>query len=233
MLWFNSPFNSTVVTSIYKEFFQLLQEHFRSHHLLHKIYNKSNVKLSYCCMPDIKSIITGHNNKLLHTADNPNIAAVERCNCRSPDNCPFYGNCCVSSVVYKGASTSSDPPENHYGCCSTSFKTRYGNHKQSFLHPQKKSTTKLSKASWELKEEEDCWPPDISWSIVRFARPCKCGLQWCNLCLEEKLIILQADLTTTLNKRSELVAKCCHGNKLRNVKYITFCAQYVFFVQTK
>ena len=41
---------------------------------------------------------------------------------------------------------------------------------QSLLHPQKKSPTELSKAYWELKEEEDGRPPDISWSIVRHAR---------------------------------------------------------------
>ena len=118
-------------------------------------------------MPNIKSIITGHNNKLLHTAKNPNRAAVERCNCRSPDNCPLDGNCCVSSVVYKATLTSNNPPKKYYGCCSTSFKIRYGNHKQSFLHPQKKNATELSKAYWELKEEENGRPPDISWSIVR------------------------------------------------------------------
>ena len=220
ILWLNPPFNSAVTTNIGKEFFRLLQKHFPSHHRLHKICNKNNVKLSYCCMPNIKSIITGHNNKLLHTAKNPNRAAVERCNCRSPDNCPLDGNCCVSSVVYKATLTSNNPPKKYYGCCSTSFKIRYGNHKQSFLHPQKKNATELSKAYWELKEEENGRPPDISWSIVRHARPYNGGTRRCNLCLEEKLTILQADPTTTLNKRSELVAKCRHGNKfkLRNVK---------------
>ena len=124
------------------------------------------------------------------------------------------------SVVYNATLTSSDPPKSYHGCCSTSFKTRYGNHKQSFLHSQKKSVTELSKAYWELKEEEDGRPLHISWSIVRHARPYNCGSRRCNLCLEEKLTILQADPTTTLNKRSELVAKCCHGSKfkVRNVK---------------
>ena len=138
ILWFNSPFNSAVITNIGKEFFRFVQKHFPSHHRLNKICNKNNVKLNYCCLPNIKSIITDRNNKLFHTADYPNRAAVERCNCRSPDNCPLDGNCCVSSVVYQATLTSSDPPKHYYGCCLTSFKTRYGNHKQSFLHPQKK-----------------------------------------------------------------------------------------------
>ena len=130
-------------------------------------------------MPSMKSIITGLNNKIPHPTDNRHRAAVIRCNCRSPDNCPLNGNCCGSSVVYKAALISSDPPKNYNGCCSTSFTTRYGNHKQSFLHPQKKSATELSKAYWELKKEEDeerkRRPPDISWSIVRHAKPYNCG----------------------------------------------------------
>ena len=116
-------------------------------------------------MPNIKSITTGHNNKLLHTADNPNKADVKRCNCRSPDNCPLDGNCCVSSVVYKATLTSSNPPKKYYGCCSTLFKTKYDNHKQTFLYPQKKSATELPKAYWELKEEENGRPSNISWSM--------------------------------------------------------------------
>ena len=112
ILWFNPPFNSAVITIIGKEFFRLLQKHFPSHHRLHKNCNKNKVKLSYCCMPNIKSIITGHNNKILDTADNPNRAAVEWCNCRSPDICPLDVNCCVSSVVYKATLASSNPPKN-------------------------------------------------------------------------------------------------------------------------
>ena len=34
----------------------------------------------------------------------------------------------------------------------------------------------------------------------------------CNLCLTEKLSIINIDKTTTLNKRSELVSKCRHKN---------------------
>ena len=136
-------------------------------------------------MPNIKSIITGNNNNLLHTANNPNRDVAERCNCRSPNNFPWDGNCCVSSLVYKTAIAPSDPPKNHNGCCSTLFKTRYGNYKQSFLHPQKKSVTELSKAYWEMKKKEDGRSPDISWSIVRHARPCKSNSRRC-FCASKK-----------------------------------------------
>ena len=41
---------------------------------------------------------------------------------------------------------------------------------------------------------------------------------FCQLCLAEKLAILWADPDTTLNKRSELVAKCRHRNKFKLIK---------------
>ena len=53
----------------------------------------------------------------------------------------------------------------------------------------------MSKAYWELKEE-DGRLPDISGLIVRQARPYNCGSRRCNLRLEEKLTILQADEQT-------------------------------------
>ena len=41
------------------------------------------------------------------------------------------------------------------------------------------------------------------------------GAKRCNLCLAEKLAILQADQRTLLNKRSEFVSKCRHRNKFK------------------
>ena len=41
------------------------------------------------------------------------------------------------------------------------------------------------------------------------------GAKRCNLCLVEKLAILQADQCTLLNKRSEFVSKCQHWNKFK------------------
>ena len=87
ILWFKPLFSSAVITNIGKEFFRLQQNHFPPHHRLCKIYNKSNVKLSYCCMPNINLTITGHNSKLRHTVDSSNRAAAERCNYRSSNNC--------------------------------------------------------------------------------------------------------------------------------------------------
>ena len=98
----------------------------------------------------------------------------------------------------------------------TGFKARYYNHKQSFKISSKKRQTELFRLVWRLKDEGHI--PVIKWSIVCNAKPYSSGAMHCQLCLAEKLAILWADPDTTLNKRSELVAKCRHRNKCKLIK---------------
>ena len=106
----------------------------------------------------------------------------------------------------------------YYGSCETEFKIRYNNHKQSFKFENKKHATELSKAVWNAKDAGET--PLIEWSIVKRVPPYQCGSKICQLCLAEKMSILQADKKNLLNKRSELVSKCRHINKflLKNVR---------------
>ena len=48
---------------------------------------------------------------------------------------------------------------------------------------------------------------------------CTAGAARCNLCLEEKVCLLEADKKRILNKRSELFAKCCHRNSFSARKF--------------
>ena len=68
--------------------------------------------------------------------------------------------------------------------------------------------TELSKHVWELKNKERDF--SIKWSILKRVSPRTAGRSECNLCLEEKLCILESDSALTLNKRSELFSKCRH-----------------------
>ena len=106
----------------------------------------------------------------------------------------------------------------YYGSCETEFKIRYNNHKQSFKFENKKHATELSKAVWNAKDAGET--PLIEWSIVKRVPPYQCGSKICQLCLAEKMSILQADKKNLLNKRSELVSKCRHISKflLKNVR---------------
>ena len=65
IIWFNPPFSSNVKTNVGKLFLNLSQKHFPGHHKYYKLFNKSNVKIGYSCMPNMKCIIQNHNTNLL------------------------------------------------------------------------------------------------------------------------------------------------------------------------
>ena len=95
----------------------------------------------------------------------------------------------------------------------TEFNTRFYNHRQSFNHRDKANATELSKTLWKYKDKGI--KPRITWSITCKSFAYTSGTKRCNLCLAEKLAILQADQRTLLNKRSEFVSKCRHRNKFK------------------
>ena len=63
IIWFNPPYSKNVTTKVGKFFLSLIDKHFPPHHKLHKLFNRNNVKISYSCLPNIKSIINAHNRK--------------------------------------------------------------------------------------------------------------------------------------------------------------------------
>ena len=65
ILWFNPPYSKTVKTKIGKFFLQLIKKHFPKEHKFHKIFNRNKLKLSYSCMPNIKTKINAHNREIL------------------------------------------------------------------------------------------------------------------------------------------------------------------------
>ena len=213
IVWFNPPYSEHVSNNIGKEFFNLLARHFPPHHRLYKMCNRNNVKLSYSCMPNMASIISRHNRKLLDNEDNGH-RTTPPCNCKIKSNCPLGGSCRESSIVYRATVTSTnDHAKHYYGCCGTDFKSRFYNHSHTFRQRNKINSTELSKAVWHARDKGD--QPQIAWSIVKRAPSYACGGRNCDLCLTEKLTILQADQRTTLNKRSELTGKCRHKNKFK------------------
>ena len=89
---------------------------------------------------------------------------------------------------------------------------------QSFRHENKRNSTELSKAVWKCKDKGG--DPQLQWEVTAQSYPYEPGAKECNLCNDEKLAILMADPSTSLNKRSELISKCRHKNKfkLKNLK---------------
>ena len=120
VIWFNPPFCQTVKTNVAKKFLLLVDKHFKNTPL-HKYFNRSTVKVSYCCMPNIKAIIAGHNKHILRksdTATNP----TRQCNCRGGQNaCPVDGQCLKESLIYKAEVTNTTKPATYIGNTSNTF----------------------------------------------------------------------------------------------------------------
>ena len=158
------------------------------------------------------SIIRSHNSKIL-AKDGAHVESNKSCNCRNKDLCPLDGACLVSNVVYKATvATTPGKRKVYIGMTEHSFKTRYNNHKLSFKHRKHSHDTVLSKYIWDLKDDNTDF--SIKWSIIRRASSYRGNPSRCNLCLMEKLCLLSADRSTLLNKRSELVTKCRHENRI-------------------
>ena len=213
IIWFNPPYSKSVKTNIAQNFLKLLDKHFPKTCRLHKIFKRNNVKVSYSCMPNVKSTISRHNNHIL--AKSATNSTSRNCNCRNSNECPLQGNCLATNIVYKAQITFSgdERTKEYIGMTAKPFKERYKNHKNSFKHERYERETELSKYVWKLKKNGKKY--NIKWSILKRAPAVVPGGSRCSLCTEEKLCLLQANSENQLNKRTEIFAKCRHCDMFR------------------
>ena len=217
IIWFNPPFSKTVQTNIGKKFLQLIDSHFPPSNKFHKIFNRKTIKVSYGCMPNMGSIINAHNKKILE--DN---SPLQRggCNCRNRENCPLNGECLTGNMMYEGTISSSEtnyPNKFYVGISEPPFKKRYGNHERDCNNEECANTTELSKEVWKIKKKG--FIPSITWRIIKQFPAYNPATKKCQLCIAEKMEILERDPENLLNKRSELISSCRHRNKFKISKY--------------
>ena len=108
--WFNPPFSDNVKTNIGRKFLTLVIKHFPRDHKYHRIFNENTIKLSYCTMDNMASMIMQHNAKVL---SEPVPEKKSNCNCQAKSECPLDGNCLTKSIVYQ-ATVSTDTAEKIY-----------------------------------------------------------------------------------------------------------------------
>ena len=154
IIWFNLPYSKNVTAKVVKFFLSLIDQHFPPYYKLHKLFNRNNVKISYSCLTNIKSIINAHNRKILY----PSTTIGRRtCNCINIPQCPLQQKCLSNNILYQANITPID--ENletkvYYRICETTFKLRYANHKNSFNHRNRKLDTELSNDFWKIKNNK-------------------------------------------------------------------------------
>ena len=123
-IWFNPPFNKSLVTNIGKQFLNLVNKNFPSTSPLSKVLNRKTIKVSFACTENMANKIKKHNKKLL-TDEQPQEENDDLCNCRIPANCPVEGKCKTESVVYKAKVTYQNSEMEYVGLTDLAFKTRY------------------------------------------------------------------------------------------------------------
>jgi len=223
VLWFNPPYSKSVATNVGKYFLKLIEKHFPKHHRLHKIFNKNTVKVSYSCMPNVKSSVNKHNKKVLKNENEGlnNNEPARTCNCPRDTECPFDNRCLEKDVQYQATVTSNLPDYGtkvYKGICSTTWKDRFGNHKKSFNHEKYKTETALSREIWRIKEAGGEY--EIKWSKEAIKKSYTPEGRSCALCAFEKLAIALYPGKNLINKRNEIVSKCRHRLKYKLSKLI-------------
>ena len=179
----------------------------RNNKVLHTIFNRNTVKVSYCSTKNVGSIISSHNQKILHPTERTN-----GCNCRNIENCPLEGKCLTPSVVYKATVTNNvdDESKIYLGMTMPPFKQRSANHNTDFNEESRKMATELSGYMWELRESDK--EGKVKYEIVHEVLG-KAKYGFCRLCLTEKMEILKViGNENVLNNRDEFISKCRHQN---------------------
>ena len=164
-------------------------------------------------MPNIRSKITSHNKKVLQSKPTE---PQKLCICLIREDCPMNGLCLTSSILYEATITCSHSKfkqKRYKGICETTFKKRYANQKKSFNLIKSKNDTTLSIEYWNLKQKQQT--PKLTWEIKGQYKVYNSTLKKCNLCLNEKLAIIDDPDKNLLNKRLEVISQCCHRNRFK------------------
>ena len=130
------------------------------------------------------------------------------------------GLCLTSSILYQATITCIDSKykqKRYKGICETIFKKRYANHKKSFNLIKSKNATTLSIEYWNLKQKQQA--PRLTREIKGQNKAYNSILKKCNLCLNEKLAIIEDPDENLLNKRSEVISQCRHRNKFKLLNF--------------
>ena len=131
--------------------------------------------------------------------------------------------CLTSSILYQATIKCSDSKykqKRYKRICETTFKKRYANQRKSFNLSKSENDTTLSIEYWNLKQKQQA--SRLTWEIKGQYKAYNPTLKKFNLCLNEKLAIIDDPDKDLLNKRSEVISQCNHRNKFKLVN-LTSC----------
>ena len=93
-----------------------------------------------------------HNRRVLN--DKPNETGINNCNCPKKYTCPLTNSCQTKCIIYQpniDCDIAGYKQKCYPSSWETTFKDRFGNHKNSFNHVKDKNDSELSKEFWKSK----------------------------------------------------------------------------------
>ena len=201
-----------VATNVGQEFLKLIDEHFPPGHILRSVMNRTTIKVSYRCLPNMGAQIAKHNAKILKkSSQNAPARTPPSCNCQKSKvkDCPLPGACNQEGVIYQATVKSDNGLEETYIGLASNFKKRFYKHKSSLEEQSEDNSTTLSTHYWN--EIYAGAAPSISWKILEKNIPTFNPVSAkCQLCIREKFNILLKPQLCSLNQRQEIFAHCRH-----------------------
>ena len=200
-----------VATNVGQEFLKLIDRHFPPGHILHSVINRSTVKISYRCLPNMGAQVAKHNAKILNGEKDGGAKKPPSCNCQRSKlkDCPLPGACNSDGVVYQATVRNNQGGEETYVGLAKNFKKRYGKHKSTLTVYKPDGNTTLSTHFWQEKEAGR--DPKVKWKILEKNIPTYNPVtKICRLCIREKFNIVMNPHLATLNSRQEIFAHCRH-----------------------
>ena len=209
--WFNPPYSMDVETNVGREFLKLIDFHFPAGHILHSVLNRSTIKVSYRCLPNMGAQVAKHNSKILRNSKEVMTRPPPACNCQKSkaENCPLPGACNQDGVVYQTTITTSNRSSECYIGLAKNFKKRFRKHRDTLKEKKTEGNTTMSNHYWKVKEAGG--EPIVTWKVLEANIPTYNPVRKvCRLCIREKYNIVLKPHLGTLNSRQEMFAHCRH-----------------------
>ena len=106
----------------------LVDKQFSRYHKYHKLFNHSNIKLSYSCIPSMKKAVQKYDLKII---ENPKPVTNRTSYCQQKSKCLLDENCLSECLIYN-AVANTYTIKNYHANCGKSFNERHSNHNSSF-----------------------------------------------------------------------------------------------------
>ena len=171
------------------------------------------MKVGYSCMINVQILIKKHNNIIQNKKNKKKLSFK----CHDKNVCPLNGNCRTQNIIYRCTSPTKNNVKNVYLSDSEwGFKKNwFYNHQQLMWNKNYTKSTTLTTYLWGIKSTSEQQNVNLSWEIIGQADPHTNTSKQCLLCLHKTLaIVLYPNPEELLNKRSQMISKCRHLNKL-------------------